>query len=129
MLCSIYNVCVLSGSSSDVADENDSEDDWPDDCPVKCALCKHNTTSQLNLQNHVQRMHIERKHECIECHNKFGFKKNLTERQRWHTKTHEFPVCLQKFATLDVLNAHLSEDHGHEVEDKERTANTPQLPL
>ena len=96
---------------------------------MKCVLCKHQTTSQLNLQNHVQRMHMERKHECRECHKKFGFKKDLTEHQRWHTKTHECPVCLQKFATLYVLNAHLSKAHGHEVEDKERSANTPQLPL
>ena len=123
------DVDLSKGGSSDVVDENDSEEDWPDDYPVKCALCKHQTTSQLNLQNHVQRMHMERKHECRQCHKKFGFKKDLTEHQRWHTKTHECPVCQQKFATLYVLNVHLSKAHGKEVEDKERSANQPQLPL
>ena len=119
--------------SSDVNGKNNLEEDenWFDEYPVKCTLCKHQTTSQLNLRYHVQRMHMERKHECQVCYKKFGLKKDLNEHQRWHSKTHECNLCSKKFATVYLLNGHLAKTHGTEVkvEDKEAPANKPRLPL
>ena len=119
-------------SGTDVDDKEELEEEeesWFGESPVKCTMCSHQTTSKQNLRYHMQRMHMERTHECSICGKKFGFKKDLSEHQRWHSKTHMCTLCSKKFATSYLLNSHLVKRHGQEVKTDEKASPAIKLRL